>query len=158
MLLVDFYKIPIGVSLGVVGGILILSVIASLLVQRKGKGSPLKTRKARVHDSGNRLYATRTPVFARIWVLILLIGAVLTIVKWDSIATGPTGDDAIAVIRVVQRDLAEAQSSYGKSHASILYGANAILDEGWSKLQEKRYAEAISAAQEARQLLSTLPR
>jgi hypothetical protein len=38
-----------------------------------------------------------------------------------------------------------------------LYGANATLDEGLSKLQEKRYAEAISAAQEARQLLRTLP-
>ena len=97
-------------------------------------------------------------MFAKIWVLILLIGAVLTIVKWDSIATGPTGDDAIAVIRVVQRDLAEAQSSHGRSHASILYGANATLDEGWSKLQEKRYAEAISAAQKARQLLRTLPK
>jgi len=158
MLLVDFYKIPIGVSLGVVGGILVLSVIASLLVQRKPKEAPLEMRKARVQNSGNGLYATQTPVFARIWVLIPLVGAVLTIVKWDSIATGPTGDDAIAVIRVVQRDLAEAQSSYGRSHSSILYGANAILDEGWSKLQEKRYAEAISAAQEARRLLSTLPR
>ena len=158
MLLVDFYKIPIGVSLGVVGGILVLSVIASLLVQRKPKEAPLEMRKARVQNTGNRLYSTRTPVFARIWVLIPLIGAVLTIVKWDSIATGPTGDEAIAVIRHVQRDLAEAQSSHGRSHASILYGANAILDEGWSKLQEKRYGEAISAAQEARRLLSTLPR
>jgi tellurite resistance protein TerC len=158
MLLVDFYKIPIGVSLGVVAGILILSVIASLFVQRKAKGSPLEVRKTRFQDSGNRLYSRRTPVFARIWVLILLVGAVLTIVKWDSIATGPTGDDAIAVIRVVQRELAEAQATYGRSHASILYGANAILDEGLSKLQEKRYAEAISAAKEARQLLSTLPR
>jgi len=158
MLLVDFYKIPIGVSLGVVGGILILSVIASLLVQRKPKEAPLEMRKARVQNSGHRLYATRTPVFARIWVLILLVGAVLTIVKLDSIATGPTGDDAIAVIRVVQRDLAEAQMSHGRSHASILYGANATLDEGLSKLQEKHYAEAISAAKEARQLLSTLPR
>src|SRR5262245_28789917 len=157
MLLVDFYKIPIGVSLGVVAGILILSVIASLLVQRKAKRSPLEMN-ARVQDSGNRLYALRTPMFAKIWVLILLVGAVLTIVKWDSIATGPTGNDAIAVIRVVQRDLAEAESLHGRSHASILYGANAILDEGWSKLHEKRYAEAISAAQEARQLLGTLPR
>ena len=69
-------------------------------------------------------------MFAKVWALILLVGAVLTIVKWDSIATGPTGDDAIAVIRVVQRDLAEAQSSHGKSHAPILYGANATLDEG----------------------------
>ena len=53
MLMVDIYKIPIGISLGVVGGILILSVVVSLLVQRKEqefcyrakelKGSALKT-------------------------------------------------------------------------------------------------------------------
>jgi hypothetical protein len=87
-----------------------------------------------------------------------LIGAVLTIVKWDSIATGPTGNDAIAVIRLVQRDLAEAHSSHGKSHATILYGASTTLDEAWSKLQEKRYADAISVAHKARQLLRALPR
>jgi hypothetical protein len=90
--------------------------------------------------------------------MILLVGAVLTMVKWDSIATGPSGDDAIAVIRVVQRDLAEAQSSHGRSHDPILYGANAILDEAWAKLEDKSYAEAISVAQKAKQLLRTLPR
>jgi tellurite resistance protein TerC len=35
MLMVDFYKIPIGASLGVVAGILILSILASMLRQRK---------------------------------------------------------------------------------------------------------------------------
>jgi predicted tellurium resistance membrane protein TerC len=35
MISVDFYKIPIGVSLGVIGGILLLSVLASLLSQRR---------------------------------------------------------------------------------------------------------------------------
>jgi tellurite resistance protein TerC len=35
MLLADFYKIPIGVSLGVVAGILILSILASVLKQRR---------------------------------------------------------------------------------------------------------------------------
>jgi tellurite resistance protein TerC len=35
MLLADFYKIPIGVSLGVVAGILILSILASIVRQRK---------------------------------------------------------------------------------------------------------------------------
>ncbi|HSE88189.1 MAG TPA: TerC family protein [Candidatus Binatia bacterium] len=161
MLLVDFYKIPIGVSLGVVGGILILSVIVSLLVQWKAEGvllSRLGLGKIPVQTRGDRLSPMRPPVFAKIWVLILLVGAVLTIVKWDSIATGPTGDDAITVIRVVQRDLAELQSSHGKSHAPLLYGANATLDEAWSKLNEKRYAQAIAAAQQARQLLRTLPR
>jgi hypothetical protein len=161
MLIVDLYKIPIGASLGVVGGILILSVVVSLLVQWKEQGvllSRLGLEKFSVQDRRNRPYPIGTPVFAKVWVLILLVGAVLTMVKWDSIATGPTGDDAIAVIRVVQRDLAEAQSSHARSHAPLLYGANATLDEAWSKLQEKSYAEAISAAQKARELLRTLPR
>jgi tellurite resistance protein TerC len=35
MLMIDFYKIPIGASLGVVAGILILSILASMLKQRK---------------------------------------------------------------------------------------------------------------------------
>jgi TerC family integral membrane protein len=161
MLLVDFYKIPIGVSLGVVGGILILSVVASLLVQWKEQGvlqSRLGLEKLLAQDRRQRSYPVGAPAFGKVWVLILLVGAVLAMVKWDSIATGPTGNDAIAVIRVVQRDLAEAQASHGRSHAPMLYGANATLDEGLSKLQEKRYAEAILAAQKARQLLRTLPR
>lgn len=161
MLAVDFYKIPIGISLGVVGGILILSVVVSLLVQWKEQGvllSRLGLERFSAQDWRNRPYPIGAPVLGKVWVLILLVGAVLTIVKWDSIATGPSGDDAMAVIRVVQRDLAEAQSSHGKSHAPILYGANATLEEAWSKLQEKRYGEAISTAQKARQLLRVLPR
>ena len=35
MMLVDFYKIPIGISLGVVAGILTLSIVASLLANRR---------------------------------------------------------------------------------------------------------------------------
>src|SRR4029077_18714167 len=105
----------------------------------------------------NWLYAIATWASAKVWVWILLAGAVLTIVKWDSIATGPSGHDAATVIRVVQRELAEAQQSHGRSHAPILYGANATLGEAWSNLKEKRYEEAISVAQKARQLLRTLP-
>ena len=36
MLMADFYKIPVGVALGVVGGILVISVIASLAFPDKG--------------------------------------------------------------------------------------------------------------------------
>jgi len=36
MLLADFYKIPVGLALGVIAGILIISVIASLAFPRKG--------------------------------------------------------------------------------------------------------------------------
>ena len=35
MLLVDIYKIPIGASLGVIGGVLLISILASWLVKRK---------------------------------------------------------------------------------------------------------------------------
>jgi tellurite resistance protein TerC len=35
MLIVEFYKIPIGISLGVVGGILLISILASVLKQHQ---------------------------------------------------------------------------------------------------------------------------
>ena len=38
MMIVDFYKIPIGVSLGVIGGILLFSVLASVLAQWQDEG------------------------------------------------------------------------------------------------------------------------
>ena len=161
MLVVDFYKIPIGISLGVVAGILILSVAVSLLVRWKEEGvllSRLGLEKFSGQKPRNRPHPIAMPAYARVGVLILLVAAVLGIAKWDSIVTGPSGDDAIAAIRVVQRELVEAQQVHGKSHASKLYGANATLDEAWAKLEEKRYAEAISAAQKARALLRTLPR
>jgi len=41
MLIADFYKIPIGISLAVVGGILLLSILASLLKERKEEGAAL---------------------------------------------------------------------------------------------------------------------
>jgi tellurite resistance protein TerC len=160
MLVVDFYKIPIGISLGVVAGILILSVAASLLVRWKEEGvllSRLGLEKL-AQKTRNRPDPIAMPGYARVGALILLVAVVLGIAKCDSITTGPSGDDAIAAIRVVQRELVEAQQMHGKSHAPKLHGANATLDEAWSKLEEKRYAEAISAAQKAKALLRTLPR
>ncbi|MET0500993.1 MAG: TerC family protein [Candidatus Binatia bacterium] len=161
MLVVDLYKIPIGLSLGVVAGILLLSVVASLLTQWHKEGvlwSRLGLEKLTVQPGQNRWSPLRASPSVNVWILILLIGAVLTVVKWDSIADGPSGDDAVAVIRVVQRELAEAQMSHPRSHAPVLYGANATLEEALSSLKEKRYEDAISAAQNARQLLRTLPR
>jgi tellurite resistance protein TerC len=161
MLVVDFYKIPIGVSLGVVAGILTLSVLVSLLVRWKQEGVLLsrlglaKLSRRKVHS---RPYPIATRAYARVGVMILLVTVVLGIAKWDAIVTGPSGDDAIAAIRVVQRELVEAQQVHGRSQSPNLYGANATLDEAWSKLEEKRYAEAISAAQKAKALLRTLPR
>jgi tellurite resistance protein TerC len=41
MMLVDIYKIPIGLSLGIVGGILLLSVLASLIWPRRPENIPV---------------------------------------------------------------------------------------------------------------------
>jgi tellurite resistance protein TerC len=40
MVIVDFYKIPIGISLGVVAGILAISILASIFVRPKRVGAP----------------------------------------------------------------------------------------------------------------------
>jgi tellurite resistance protein TerC len=40
MLIAEFYKIPIGISLGVVGGILLISILASMLKQRQEERAP----------------------------------------------------------------------------------------------------------------------
>ena len=44
MLMVDFYKVPVGLSLGVIAGILSLAVIASLIANRRdlARGTPTK--------------------------------------------------------------------------------------------------------------------
>ena len=47
MLLADFYKVPVGVALGVVAGVLIISVVSSMAFPRKeaeaGGGRPSRS-------------------------------------------------------------------------------------------------------------------
>jgi hypothetical protein len=42
---------------------------------------------------------------SRVWMCLAIIAVRLAIVKWISISSGPTSDDAIVAIRVAQRDL-----------------------------------------------------
>jgi len=161
MLVVDIYKIPIGLSLGVVGGILILSVVASLLTQWHREGvlwSRLGLQQFATQAAQSKWRPLRATMSVNVWVLILLVAAVLTIVKWDSIADGPSSDDAVPVIRVVQRQLAEAEISHGRSHSQTLSNANATLERALANLEGKRYEEAIASAQKAKELLGTLER
>ena len=161
MLMVDFYKIPIGVSLGVVGGILILSVVVSILTRWQQEGvllSRLGLEKLATRNPQNPSYPRAVPSYARLAIFILLVAMILGIAKWDSIVTGPSGDDAIVALRVVERELAEAQHLHAGSHPPSLSGADAILNEAWAKFEERRYVEAIAAAQKARELLNALSR
>ena len=161
MLMVDFYKIPIGVSLGVVGGILILSVIVSILTRWQQEGvllSRLGLEKLSTQNPRNRSYPRAVPGYARLVILLLVVAMILGIAKWDSIVTGPSGDDAIVALRVVERELAEARHLHAGSHPPSLSGADAILNAAWAQFEERRYVEAITAAQKARELLNTLSR
>ena len=140
MLLVDLYKIPIGASLSIIGGVLLLSILASWWAQRK----PAPAQGLRP--------ALTLPAVA-------LAGAVLILVKWHSIAAGPTGHEAITVLRVVEHELAEAQWRQPTlTSAEIFRHANAALDEAWTDLGEKRYEEAIATAQAAKKFLAERPR
>ena len=160
MIVVDFYKVPIGVSLGVVAAILTLSVLASLVPQW-GEQAALRSRlgleDTLLHNRRKRPQPLRAPVFARVLLLLLLVGSVLTIVNWTSIAKGPSGDEAIAAIRVTQQELHRAQAQHGERHRHMLDYARSALDGALASLEEKRYEEAILAAREAGKLLRALP-
>jgi tellurite resistance protein TerC len=156
MLIVDFYKIPIGMSLGVIGFILAVSVIASLVPEWREQGarsSRVGLEYIPIYSRWKRRQPVRTPLFARVGLLVFLVGGVLGIVNWTSIATGPSGDDAIVVIRIAQQELNRVQARHREKHPQMLDYARSALDSAWVSFQEKRYEEAILAAHEAGRLL-----
>jgi tellurite resistance protein TerC len=70
MLLVDIYKIPIGISLAVVAGILTLSIVASLFVQPESRGS-----------SGFQFFFPGPSAGSnKFWIWVAIIGVVLAAV------------------------------------------------------------------------------
>jgi tellurite resistance protein TerC len=161
MLVVDFYEIPIGVSLAAVGGILALSILASIVAQWQSEGVLLsRLGLARVEPFGLKIRRTSLAALtlAQMAALIFIIGLALTAAKWHSIATGPSGNEVIAALRVVQMEVAEARLSHGIQHGGTVRRAEDALEQAWSELHEKRYEAAMSAAQQANQLLDTLPR
>jgi tellurite resistance protein TerC len=153
MIAVDFYEIPIGASLAMIAAILSLSVLASLVAQWKEAAPAAPRASSRPAEIG-RPYGMLARASGRIWVSLLAAILTLVIVKWTSIQGGPSGDDAITAIRVVQRDLAHAQRTHGESPQ--LERAETALAQAWSNLERDHYAEAILAALRARSLLTDL--
>ena len=156
MIMVDFYKIPRGASLGVIGGILLLAVIASLFRQRKqqrmlaGVSGPGPIRERQTHGA-----AVPRPALATITIVMVGVLAALTLAKWASIAAGPTANEAISILRVVERDWADAKS-LPHPHRRILSDARVALDEAWAHVDARRYQESITAAQRAGDFLGNL--
>jgi TerC family integral membrane protein len=158
MLLVDVYKIPIGASLAVIGGVLLVAVIASLIVARK-EMSPMAPVTNRIHPARAMLGTPGRrfqPTFTTSCVVLVLLSALLTLVKWDAISRGPTGHEAIAVLRVVEGEVAQAKRRHGNAHAAILSRADSALEEAWTNLEKKRYQDAITTAQSAGKLIEKL--
>jgi len=151
MLLADVYKIPIGLSLAAVAGILALSMLASLVESKSEKAPPELALRWRALLSHNPRYQIR------VWVWLVIFLASLTVVKWASIRGGPSADDAMAAIRVAERDLARARRVYREAEISAVKGAEAALLQAWSALAEKRYEEATRAAHKSREPLGSLP-
>ena len=157
MLLVDVYKIPIGASLAVIGGVLLLSVIASLIVARKEVAETLSKPvvPTRPLPGTLRVFA---PTYTAIWLSVFFLGTVLMLVKWDSIERGPTGHEAIAVLRIVERDVAQAKLKYNQTHEAIVSQADTHLSRAWTQLEEKQYQDAIDTAKAAGKVMEDLPR
>jgi tellurite resistance protein TerC len=87
MMIVDLYKVPIGVSLGAIGGILLLSVLASIVAQwqdesRLSGGNPLT-------GQGKFLKTMNGGAKGGFWVLLVLIALAVTLATWASMRTGP---------------------------------------------------------------------
>jgi hypothetical protein len=158
MMLVDFYKIPIGTSLAVIGATLAVAVIASLLVQSRrarqtepwSPAATLLLRPARVAHARAGLR------YAAIAAVSLALIAILLLVKWDAIARGPTGFEAITVIRVVETDLEQAKRNYRGIHESTFDQVDATLDQAWNSLQARQYQDAIAAGKQAQQILKPI--
>jgi hypothetical protein len=76
MMLVDIYKIPIGVSLSVIGGVLLLSILASWLFQPKKAGMPSHKPGGALRSGASRASASANPAVIG-WIALFLIAAYL---------------------------------------------------------------------------------
>ncbi|HEY3306329.1 MAG TPA: TerC family protein [Candidatus Binatia bacterium] len=152
MMLGDLYKIPIGLSFAVVAGILAVSMLASLSFtgEKRAASSADLVLRWRALLSYNPHTRVRT------WVWLAIVFAITAAVKWTSIRTGPSAQNAITAVRLAERDLAGVRSGDDGSAASIVSEAEAALSEAWAALQSKRYEDAIRAAHKAREPLGSL--
>jgi hypothetical protein len=75
------------------------------------------------------------------------------LVKWSSIATGPSWRAATTAIRIAEVELARAKGSDDQLRSAGLRKADTAVGEAWSHLDEGRYEESIAAASEAKRIL-----
>jgi tellurite resistance protein TerC len=143
MVAVEFYKIPIGVSLGIIGGILSLSILASVIRQYRIDHGYIRQGVA----------YQRRPATAWLWAAPVAIFAVLAAVTFAAVSRGASADDAILAVRLAESELASSQQT-GSVAAADISQAQETLRRAWIALERKRYGEAIAAAHDAREALN----
>jgi hypothetical protein len=141
---VEFYKVPIGVSLGVIGSILTLSIVASLIRQYM-----IDRAHARARYDYPRWAAAALP-----WAGGLIVAAVLGGVTYSAVSRGASADDAILAVRLAETDLARTQKN-GVVTTEDVRRAEHTVERAWNAIENHRYSEAIKAAHAAREVLNT---
>ena len=143
MVMIEIYKIPIGMSLAVIGGILALSIVASIVRQyRIERGY-----------SWAGLAQHRMVPRAALWATLFGIFLILAVAAYAAVHRGASADDAILAIRVAESDLARFQPTQRTGQLRITESEHSI-QRAWSALQTRRYDDAIKAAHDAREALS----
>jgi tellurite resistance protein TerC len=151
MMVVDFYKIPIGASLSVIAGVLTISMIASVARQRNWHGRLRSYLAGFLPPTPSASAPGRHRVYFGATLVVALI--VLVLVKWHAIGTGPSSNEAIAVIRAVETEFEQARHQSGSFESIKAQRARSALGHAWSHLSQKEYRLAIGEAQKAFQLL-----
>jgi predicted tellurium resistance membrane protein TerC len=143
MVLVEFYKIPIGMSLGVIGGILTLSIVASLVRQYR----------LEMGYSWRSLAQHRLAGPAFVGAIVLGTFIILAAVTYSAVTRGASADDAILSVRLAESDLARSRQMSSVTPADFT-AAERSIGRAWSALEKRRYDEAIDAARAARESLN----
>lgn len=86
--------------------------------------------------------------------LIVAVFALLILVKWISIGSGPSAHEAITAIRVAEWQVFQAESAMATARGSGAeseerIGPRPSLDRAWWHLELKQYREALAHAQYA---------
>jgi hypothetical protein len=145
MVLVEFYKIPIGMSLGVIGAILTLSILASLVRQYR----------LEMGYSWRSLAQHRLAGPAFVGAIVLGTFIILAAVTYSAVSRGASADDAILAVRLAERDLARIEDIRPSNHPSVM-AAEQGIERAWRDLETRRYAEAIKAAHDVREAIELL--
>ena len=153
MMLADVYKIPTGISLGVILTLLAISILASLLFPRENaKVAPEGVTRG-LRDSLMEACRQFSWTPSKLWVWSILTAVSFAIlIAIVSIRRGPAVQHAVLAIHRAQGDVAVAREAYTGVKPQALRNAEAALSSAHTALAERRYEEAVTAAARARQV------